>query len=127
MTTTPEPKILRIGIIQGGKVIEERLVRKRATVTVGTDDGNVFVLSGTNLPKSWPLFDLKGEAYHLVFDEQMDGRVSVDSAEGKESNVDFAGLKSQGFAQKQGDKFRVQLAETSRGRVQIGSDLTILF
>ena len=29
------PKILRIGIFQGGKPIEERLVRKRESVTIG--------------------------------------------------------------------------------------------
>ena len=30
------PKVLRIGVIQGGKIIEERIVRKRETVTVGS-------------------------------------------------------------------------------------------
>ena len=42
MTTWPKlknpdgaPKILRIGIIQNGKIVEERLVRKRENVTIG--------------------------------------------------------------------------------------------
>ena len=30
-----KPKILRIGIIQGGRIVEERLVRKRENITIG--------------------------------------------------------------------------------------------
>lgn len=117
-----DTKILRIGVIQGGKVIEERLVRKRATVTVGTDNKNTFVLAGSEMPKSWPLFELKGAQYHLVFSEDMKGRVSVDK-----NDVDFASLRAQNFATKQGNSYRLALNDSSRGRVQLGNDLTILF
>lgn len=117
-----DAKILRIGVIQGGKVIEERLVRKRTTVTFGSDNKNTFVFSGGEFPKSWPLFELKGSQYHLVFSDKMDGRVSVD-----DNNIDFASLKAQELAQKQGDRYRLALTDSSRGRVQFGPDLTILF
>jgi TonB family protein len=117
-----EPKILRIGVIQSGKVIEERLVRKRATVTFGRDAKNTFVFESEDTPKSFALFELKGNQYHLVFSDEMDGRVSVDN-----NNIDFASLKAQNLAQKQGDKYRLQLSDSSRGRVQFGKDLTILF
>lgn len=117
-----DAKILRIGVIQGGKVIEERLIRKRTTVTFGSDNKNTFVFAGQEFPKSWPLFELKGPQYHLVFSDKMDGRVSAD-----DNNVDFASLKAQDLAQKQGDRYRLALTDSSRGRVQFGSDLTILF
>ena len=97
MTASGNDKILRIGVIQGGKVIEERLIRKRTTVTFGSDHKSTFVFGGKEFPKSWPLFELKGSQYQLVFSDAMDGRVSVDNA-----NVDFGSLKAQNLAQKQG-------------------------
>ncbi len=117
-----DTKILRIGVIQGGKVIEERLIRRRATVTFGTDAKNTFVFPGADVPKSWPLFEVKGGQYQLVFGEKMDGRVS-----GEGGDVDFTSLKSQDLAQKSGDKYKTALNDGSRGRVQFGGDLTILF
>ena len=76
----PEPskgKILRIGVIQGGKIIEEKLIRRRTSVTVGTSSRNTIVLSAAKVPKSFPLFELKGNDYHLAFEDNMSGRVSV--------------------------------------------------
>lgn len=122
MTASGNEKILRIGVIQGGKVIEERLVRKRTTVTFGSDHKNTFVFTGKEFPKAWPLFELKGNQYQLVFSDGMDGRVSVNDA-----NVDFSSLKAQNLAQKQGDRYRLTLNDGSRGRVQFSQDLTILF
>lgn len=117
-----DSKILRIGVIQGGKVIEERLIRKKADVCVGSDHKNTFVLTGPEVPKSWLLFELKGTKYDLVFSDDMKGRVSVDK-----NDVDFSSLKAQNFAQKTGDRYRLSLNDSSRGRVQLGNDLTILF
>lgn len=122
MAASGNEKILRIGVIQGGKVIEERLIRKRTTVTFGSDNKNTFIFAGGEFPKTWPLFEIKGSQYQLVFSDDMDGRVSVDDA-----NVDFSSLKAQNLAQKQGDKFRLNLNDGSRGRVQFSGDLTILF
>lgn len=122
MTASGNEKILRIGVIQSGKVIEERLVRKRTTVTFGSDSKNTFIFSGSEFPKTWPLFELKGNQYQLVFSDDMDGRVSVNDA-----NVDFSSLKAQNLAQKQGDRYRLTLNDASRGRVQFAPDLTILF
>jgi len=39
----PKVKILRIGIIQGGRIVEERLVRKRENITIGQSAKNLFV------------------------------------------------------------------------------------
>lgn len=114
-------KILRIGVIQGGKIVEERLLRKREAVTVGTDSKNTFVFPVSELPSSLKLFDFKSGTYTLCFDDKLDGRVSI-----KESVLDFAGLKSQGVAKKTGSQYRVALAEDSRGKVVVGS-YTLLF
>jgi hypothetical protein len=38
------PKVLRIGLIQGGRVIEERIIKQRTSVTVGANEKNMFVI-----------------------------------------------------------------------------------
>lgn len=114
-------KILRIGVIHAGKIVEERLLRKRETVSVGSDPKNTFVLPGAEVPKSVKLFELKGAAYVLCFTDTMDGRLNVNDAA-----LDFSGLKSQNLATKTGDTYRVTLTDTSKGKVQVG-DVTLLF
>src|SRR5262245_49920987 len=91
----PAPsKVLRIGVIQGGKIIEERLLKRREPVTIGQGAKNTIVIPVSNLPQSFTLFDLKGGQYSLGFSEQMDGRVSLSES----AAVDFAALKSSGQA-----------------------------
>lgn len=90
-------KILRIGIIQSGKIIEERLLRKPEPVTVGESHRNTFVIPATGLPLRFPLFELRGDRYFLTIAEWMDGRLSLGSGV-----ADLQGLKNQGVAKKVG-------------------------
>ncbi len=115
------PKVLRIGVVQGGRIIEERIVRKRETVTVGHSERNHFVIPAKILPARFDLFELRGNSYFLTFSDQMDGRVSVPSG-----LSDFATLKSSGKAKKKGQFWQVELTEDSRGKVVVG-DSTLLF
>lgn len=121
MASSNERKILRIGIIQNAKVIEERLVRKREGVTIGQGPKNTFVLPLGSLPRSYPLFELKGGVYHLNFKQGMEGRVSVEDAV-----LDFDALKSRNLASKKGEHFTLKLSERSRGKIVIG-EVTLLF
>ena len=50
-------KILRVGIIQGGRIVEERLIRKREDVSLGTHAKNTFILPSSQLGKSFRLFE----------------------------------------------------------------------
>src|SRR5688572_6356978 len=68
------PKVLRIGVIQGGKIVEERIVRKRETVTVGSSEKNHFVVQGESVPTRFELFQLVGSDYILNFTDKMSGR-----------------------------------------------------
>src|SRR5438105_9185868 len=72
----PRPKILRIGVILGGKIVEERLIRTRETVTIGQSAKNTFAIPAPELPRSWQLFKLVGTKYVLNVNESMDGRLS---------------------------------------------------
>ncbi|MCA9559589.1 MAG: TonB family protein [Myxococcales bacterium] len=114
-------KILRIGIIQNGKIIEERLLRKRESVTIGQSPRNTFVLPSSGIPKSATLFELKGGVYTLNFRPQMSGKVSVEDAV-----LDFKALREQNLAKKRGDHYALPLSEKSRGKVVV-DDVTLLF
>src|SRR5262245_52480732 len=107
------PKILRIGIIQGGKIVEERLVRRRENVTVGQSAKNTFVVPASNaLPRSFTLFELTPHGYALNFSDGMDGRVSLG-----DQVVALPAMRQQGKAQKRGDLWHLGLTDKSRGKV----------
>jgi TonB family protein len=118
----PREKILRIGIILGGKIVEERLIRKRETVTVGQSAKNTFAIPVEELPRQWPLFELtKDGKYRLNFTEGMDARIS----DGGTVQA-LAQLKSSGAAQKSQAGYVMALSESARGKVMLG-DTTVLF
>jgi outer membrane biosynthesis protein TonB len=121
MAQKNDRKILRIGIIQNGKIIEERLLRKRDPVTIGQSPRNTFVLPTSPFPRSHGLFELKGGVYHLVFKDTMEGRVSIEDAV-----LDFKGVISRKLADRRGDAWALPLSEKSRGKVVVG-DVTLLF
>jgi TonB family protein len=121
MTRTTAAKILRVGVIQGGKIIEERHIRRPDSVSVGQDSKNTFVIPASNLPPSFPVFDFRGTHYYLIFTDRMDGRVRIG-----DRDLDFAALRSQGLAQKRGPVYAVQLNDTAKGKVSIG-EITLLF
>ena len=50
------PKVLRIGVVQGGRIIEERIVRKRETISIGHSERNHFVIPARILPARFDLF-----------------------------------------------------------------------
>lgn len=116
------PKILRIGVIQAGKIVEERLVRRRETVTIGASPRNTIVVPASSLPKSFSLFDVSGGEYELNFTDTMDGRISIGN---KVMSLEQA--RQDGHA-KPGSKGRLklQLNEQSRGKVLLG-EVTLLF
>lgn len=118
---TPSARILRVGIIQGGKIIEERHFTKPATVSIGQDSRSTFVLPGTSLPASVDIFDFRNGQYALLFTDAMEGRIRSGTAD-----LDFAGLKAQGTAKKVGAAWALPLTGDSKGKVSVG-DVTLLF
>jgi outer membrane biosynthesis protein TonB len=121
MNAKPGEKVLRIGIIQGGKIVEERLLRKRQKVTIGLSPRNTFVLPLGTQNKSHVLFDVQGAAYELTFTDEMDGRIAVNG-----SVLDFKGLRDKGLARRKGAEWRLPLQQDARGKVILG-DVTVLF
>jgi len=114
-------KILRVGIIQGGRIVEERLIRKREDVALGTHAKNTFILPTSQLGKSYRLFEAKSENYLLSFDERMEGRLSLN-----DQVVDLSALAKSGNTKRRGNRCQVELDDRSRGKVVIG-EFTLLF
>jgi hypothetical protein len=114
------PKVLRIGVVQGGRVSEERIIKQRTHVTVGPSEKNMFVIATSNVPATFRLFELVGSDYHLNFLDGMTGRIALPTG-----ISDLAVLKGQARRTSQG-AYQIRLTEDSRGKVVIG-DTTFLF
>jgi len=114
------PKVLRIGLVAGGRVTEERIIKERVDVTVGPSERSMFVLSTDHIRSSHKLFELVGDGYVLNFLDGMSGRVALPTGVS-----DLEVLKGQSRRGPSGS-YQVRLTEDSRGKVTIG-DTTFLF
>lgn len=117
-----QTKVLRIGIIQDGKIVQERLIKQGENVLVGESPKNTFVFPKTRLPRAeFPLFTAKSGAYELHFSAEMKGKISSGGAV-----VNLDKLRSDPSVSKQGDVWRLPLTELDRGKIGI-DNVTILF
>src|SRR5215475_16007635 len=71
------PKVLRIGLVQGGKVIEERVIKQRTHVTIGPSEKSMFVVPSKNIPAQFRVFELVGGDYCLNYLDGMTGRIAL--------------------------------------------------
>ncbi|MEM9691100.1 MAG: energy transducer TonB, partial [Myxococcota bacterium] len=117
------PKILRIALVQEKQVVDERLIKKRTSVTIGPSEKATFVVPTRKIPPNFALFELIGDSYHLNSLEGMKGKLSLktgvsdlDQLQALANKVSIGGTKV----------FRVRLDEDARGKVVVG-DTTFLF
>lgn len=123
MASQPQnQKVLRIGIILDGKIVQERLIKAGETVTVGDSAKNTFVLPKTTLPRpDYPLFVAKGQQYFLSFTDDMKGKISTGGAV-----VGLDKVRQDPTVAKEKDGWRLPLSEQDRGKINIDS-FTVLF
>jgi hypothetical protein len=123
MSQATGPKVLRIGLVQGGKVIEERVIKQRSHVTIGPSEKSMFVIPSKNIPPNFRLFELAGGEYFLNFLDGMSGRVAL-----KTGISDLAALRGQAKRVQMGNvqAYQTPLSEEARGKVVIG-ETTFLF
>src|SRR6185437_6281555 len=112
------PKVLRIGLVASGRILEERIIKQRTSVTVGPSEKSTFVVQA-NVPTQFKLFELIGGDYYLNFLDGMTGRVALASG-----ITDVVALKGQ--AKRVGPAYQVRLTEEARGKIVIG-EMTFLF
>ncbi|HLM47646.1 MAG TPA: AgmX/PglI C-terminal domain-containing protein [Myxococcaceae bacterium] len=122
MASTQQSRILRVGLLQDGRIIEERHLRRPGDFTVGQDAKNSLVLPLPDLPASFPVFEYRAHQYSLVFNADMKGRVHLGS-----SDVDFQALRADGMALQRGDQYVLPLQESARGVVELDGDLSLFF
>jgi len=113
MSVAQGPKVLRIGLVQGGRVIEERIIKQRVTVTVGSNEKSMFVIPSQAIPPMFKLFELLGSDYYLNFLDGMNGRIALATG-----ITDIQSLRGQ--AKKVGGAYQVKLTEEARGKVVVG-------
>lgn len=124
MVKQPGKKILRVGLFQNERFLEERLMRTAATVTVGHDlKKNTLIVPASDLPRSFELFKYEKEQYVLQFTAGMEGKVVRSAESGVET---FEELRRSGVAKKKGDVYQVSLSQESRGRIALG-DAAVVF
>lgn len=123
MARVTTAKSLRASVVLGGKIIEERLLPRHASVTIGPNADDTFVVAEPTLPESHKLFVWRRGRYELSLLNTMGAKIATKSAP---SPVDFVALRSQGLLQQRGERYVMRLHDEHRGKVLVG-DLAILF
>ncbi len=121
MAQPPPSKHLRVALIQGSKITEDRTLKRRTSVSVGQSATNTFVVPVSNLPPTFTLFELIEGVYYLSFTAKMEGKVSV-----KGVDVSLQQARAQGLAKPRKDTFLLPLTDASKGRVVLG-EISLLF
>lgn len=117
-----QSKVLRIGIIQDGKIVQERLVKAGESVTVGESAKNTFVFPKTHLKvPEFTLFASSSKGYTLQFTEGMKGKISSGGAV-----VALQKLSQDPSVKKQGEVYALPLTPQDRGKLSVDA-ITVLF
>ncbi len=104
-------RILRIGLVRGGRILEERVFKTRAPVTIGPGEDATFI--SADIGHLHRLFESFRGVYFLNLLPAMRGKIAQDEG--------IAALE-----QLVGQTQRVQLSDGTRGRVVLG-DTTLIF
>lgn len=111
----PSVHVLRLGVIQNGNIIEERLLRRAGKVTVGSSPRNTIVVPGAALPARSTVFEVNRRGRPtLNLDAVEQGRLSVDGRLETLETLRGAGSRA------------LPLDRDSRGKLQLG-EVTLLF
>ncbi len=120
-TPRPQPKVLRIGLVESGRIVDEKIVEKGRDVSIGSSEKNDFVITVDALPVRYALFEHHGDGYSLYFTDDMDGRVSYPGG-----FSELSVLRCSGRVKRSGRRWRLDLSDDARGKVKIGES-TLLF
>jgi hypothetical protein len=104
------PRVIRIGVVRRGRVVEERVIKQRTTVTVGSSEEATFLIPSPVVPPVHALFERVGDGYVLHVLAGMSGRIALAS----------------GILELPAGPARIELTDAARGKVVIGHT-TLLF
>ena len=114
--STAERRFLRVGIMHGGRIVEERVLSQLDDVTVGTSPRSTFIVPWDEVPRRWRLFEARGGRRVLHLAENMAARIADGVAV---TRVDARGGEATATQP-------IPLADRARGKVTFG-DTTVLF
>lgn len=114
-------KVLEIGIIMDGKLVQDREIRPGEAVTVGTGPKNTFVFPRTHLPSEFVLFAPTPRGYELHFTEQMAGRVQSGN-----TPVSLKKIAQDPTVQRKDGFWALPLTELDRGQITV-DNVKVLF
>ena len=114
-------KALHVGVIRGGKFIDDRYFPDGGNITVGENEKNTFALPLSRLPDTHGLFIQRRAGYALVLTDQMQGKVHVRGRE-----LQLPQLSGEGLAKRAEHGVELPLDESVRGRVSLG-EVTFVF
>jgi hypothetical protein len=109
------PKVLRLGVLEGSRIVEERIIRadEKAAVTIGTDPSCTIVVAGEHAPEKQALFVRESDRWTLALCAGIEGRVLMDS-------------KVHAIAELAAQRSSIALDDSTRGKVSLGAT-SILF
>ncbi|MGI6393876.1 MAG: AgmX/PglI C-terminal domain-containing protein [bacterium] len=113
-------KVLRVGIVHNGRILDERIFRKPETIFVGDSEKSHFVVPSSSLPSKFPIFYFKGGRYELVIMENMSGKVFL-----KGKMIEIQEVIKQGLLKKRGNVYILPLPLDSRGKIMVGSAIVL--
>jgi hypothetical protein len=110
-----ERRLLRVGIVHGRRIIEERLLPQAGDVTIGRSPRSTFIVPWDDVPERWRLFEERGGRRFLHLAADMTARIADGAAV---TRVD---------ARREGDAAApIALSDQARGKITVG-DTTVLF
>ncbi len=113
------PRLLRVGVIKKGRIVEERLVRRLGDITLGTSPRCTFVTD--HGPERVVVLRRDRRRASLVFRDGDRGKLASSDAV-----LDLRTLRARGIARRRKDTFEVPLPEDARGKLVVG-EVTLLF
>ncbi len=115
------PRSLRVGVVQDGRIIQEKVFEPGASITIGSSEKADLVLSAEDCPPRFELLQPVSGGYALNFTDTMRGRVALPGGA-----QDLESLRTTGAARNAGSHWQIKLNEASRGKVVLG-ETSLLF
>src|SRR5689334_11997587 len=70
-------KVLRVGHVHRGRVIDERIVTGREALTIGPNENSMFVVPAPGIPPNHRLIERAGDHYRLHLIAGMTARIAT--------------------------------------------------
>ena len=117
--TQDAPRVPRVAVVVGGRIVDERLFRDAGAVTVGTAEDATFTINGASLPERFVLVERVGTKHYLRFIDGMTGRIALGN-----ERLELASLRDRAHDSR--GARRIELTNDARGKVVLGN-VTFLF